>query len=1023
MWSFNEEVYRKQVLSPAEGAFRTSGELPDLFTRYALLIDVTDEADIKTAFQTIESFWAKNKGNPKYKIFLPVLAAQKEVDFAHRTLLDPIARKDLREVVEAERKQRLEERFAALDRSLGVVAAKGYITPDDKAHLIARYKTSGLTEAEILSRLFAVRVAEDRAINFPKEGLPKDVRSRIKSNLAAIGYRDLYEFMGVANGSSKNEWSTKHRDLENSWRQKRNDARKTSANELLAIVRTSIIDGDPGAYEEARLWEVLDELRPEVKLAAAGDGQITHAEFKKLVALALTRGIDETTAKDYIVALGKEIPASVEWSSTDDSVGCPNCYTAISIKENADVCPVCSHPLWTKCPRCQTRLPLKVRKCGKCAFAVGDLPRVRLLVRAGELALSSGQVAQAAEAAEEAERMWGRQGNVEVLLKKIEAQQTRIEALRNDINRCIAEQRLYAAKTAVSALVMESPNYSFRDGKTGRELATAIELSLKKIEALLEKGHNCQSVRQLNEAVFAYEAALSIAKDCDAAKDALGRCQPETPGGVRVSLEEADAIAEWTRGPAVGEVRYVLVRQEGHAPTSVSDGVRLCDTTELSFRDNGLRPGAFVFYSVFAERWKAFSAPSTTTGLFTAIEVRKLGVVAGDGIVSGSWENVVPGARVLVTRKEGSAPANQPDGTDIRVTGSQGFVDSTVRNGQIYYYRVSVEYTDPRGGNLMTSGHVVMASPDQPPTPVEDLKIALASGAIELAWSPIARGTVRVYRRTDMPAWQIGARIAASSASDIGTPLGNVATTRAVDGLPPEGIVYYVPVTISGDLAVVGASRRYVSLPEVSALTAQDFGTYLQLQWQWPKDCSFALVSWRADAYPDHSSDKLASIRRVSKGEYEQHGGFRINNPPPTPHRFVVFAGGRIDDTDVFSAGLDGGSRADLRTTKPVQISYQVERGLWHRKQLTLTLSASRTVKSVPDLIIVAKRGDLQPLRADDGSQLALLSGLALSAGQPSTYEFKLQFRPAYIRAFFLEPSAYQGFRLIDPAPSQLKIR
>ncbi len=222
--------------------------------------------------------------------------------------------------------------------------------------------------------------------------------------------------------------------------------------------------------------------------------------------------------------------------------------------------------------------------------------------------------------------------------------------------------------------------------------------------------------------------------------------------------------------PRVGELRYVVVRQEGHAPASVSDGIRLCDTTDLSFRDSGVRPGIFVFYSVFTERWKALSTPSASAGLFTAIEVRKLGLVAGDGIVSGSWEPVAGGSRVFVTRKEGAAPAKQRDGTEIRVTGSQGFVDSTVKNGQVYYYRVSVEYTDPRGGSFMTSGRIVSASPDQPPAAVQDLRIALTAGSVELVWSSVARGSVRVYRRAAPPAWQVGARIPATAVSDIGAP-------------------------------------------------------------------------------------------------------------------------------------------------------------------------------------------------------------------------------------------------------------
>jgi hypothetical protein len=156
------------------------------------------------------------------------------------------------------------------------------------------------------------------------------------------------------------------------------------------------------------------------------------------------------------------------------------------------------------------------------------------------------------------------------------------------------------------------------------------------VDLLLEKGDNCRSDKRLNDAVLAYEAALVVAKDCGYAKEALGKCPPEQAGKIFVSLEEADSIVKWTRSPAVGEVRYVVVRQEGHAPASVSDGIRLCDTTDVSFRDSGVRPGIFVFYSVFAERWKALSMPSPSAGLFTAIEVRKLEVVAGDGIVSGS---------------------------------------------------------------------------------------------------------------------------------------------------------------------------------------------------------------------------------------------------------------------------------------------------------------------------------------------------------------------------------------------------
>ncbi len=126
--------------------------------------------------------------------------------------------------------------------------------------------------------------------------------------------------------------------------------------------------------------------------------------------------------------------------------------------------------------------------------------------------------------------MWGRQGDVEALLRRIEVQRTRVETLRKEIDQSLSEQRLYSAKTAVSSLLLESPDYRFRDGRTGRDIAAAISLSLTKVDLLLEKGANYRSEKRLNDAVLAYEAVLAVAKDCGLAKEALGKMPPRASG-------------------------------------------------------------------------------------------------------------------------------------------------------------------------------------------------------------------------------------------------------------------------------------------------------------------------------------------------------------------------------------------------------------------------------------------------------------------------------------------------------------
>lgn len=95
MLIFNEEEYRKEVFSPAEEAFRATGQLPDLFTRYALRADVTDESDITAALEIVEQFWKRNMANPKYRGLLRALVSRREAAIARRTLLDASSRERL----------------------------------------------------------------------------------------------------------------------------------------------------------------------------------------------------------------------------------------------------------------------------------------------------------------------------------------------------------------------------------------------------------------------------------------------------------------------------------------------------------------------------------------------------------------------------------------------------------------------------------------------------------------------------------------------------------------------------------------------------------------------------------------------------------------------------------------------------------------------------------------------------------------------------------------------------------------
>lgn len=211
----------------------------------------------------------------------------------------------------------------------------------------------------------------------------------------------------------------------------------------------------------------------------------------------------------------------------------------------------------------------------------------------------------------------------------------------------------------------------------------------------------------------------------------------------------------------------------------------------------------------------------------------------------------------------------------------------------------------------------------------------------------------------------------------------------------------------------------------MEGVEAHDFGSYLQLRWRWPPGCEVAVVAWRGDGYPTDADDPQATRRRVSKGELEQHGGFRLERPAAGPLHFVVFAAARVGADEVCSAGLAPGCRAALRARAPVTIAYDVTWGLFRRQRGTVVVRCAEAVAVLPELVLVARRGDVQPLRLDEGVAVATVAGASIPGGGSVSSEFALDGvrPPAYLRAFFRDPDAYQRFKLVDPHPSQLRVR
>lgn len=1027
MGTFDEASYIKRVLSPAVEVFQKEGRLPDIFERYDLPLTIADKTVIEATIHSVTNCWNKTKNNPRYTRLLNSLLSQEEQSKCRRILGDQIAREKQRELVAEERRLRAAARFAELDKSLELIAGKGFITPGEKTALINRFTRGGLTEKEVLDRI-RVPVKEEAKL-VPNDGLPKAVRDDIRSNLAVFGKRDLYDFLGVSSRSTKEQILKAYKELEEEWRPKKVDHLKTAAQSLLGFIQTYLVSGDPARYNAGLARDLVETLRFDIELAAT-DKHISTAEFQSLVKQARDKGINEEAATNYLKEVARELGAAMESVASEDMIRCANCQTGFVRAKSPDRCTNCGQAIWLKCPRCAKRVPAVERACAECGFVIANRPRVELLVREAQLALQEGELALAQRKTQEAGRLWPEHKEIAALSAQIESRKAESEKQHQQLGQALTDKKLFEAGRICLALISKAQDYKGYDGKDARQWRHEIDKRIAEVETWLAKAREHERNRQLEEAATVYLEAQRLATDADEARKGLLRCPPQPPLNVRAQLQTGQVQIEWMASASTGEIEYLIVGKRDTAPTSCEDGQVIARTSEMFCQDKTAQPGSVIYYAVCAERHGARSRLIPAKGLLIAREVDQFTLGVRNGAVHGSWQFNAPNGRVRIFRKEGHAPAGR-EGDEIKPSGTHHFVDRAVQLGRVYYYRALVEYHTSSGEQVFTAGRLSSVRPEAPPQKLSSFNIAAEPDRLVFSWTPVASGEVKIYRTNRELPWPEGAQIHVGQLTELGLPLDGIfdrnGNRQAQDLSPPrQTLVHYTAVTVSGDVAVVGARQRFIATEDVSELRADDRGHYLQLLWRWPDGCQSAVVAWRTDTHPQDTNDPLAVKRRIARGEYERQGGFRVEKPLSQPYYFAVFAAVEISGVTVYSPALRPDARAALRLSQQIGLHYSIEPVSWYRRnRKKLVLKTEQDIPTLPELVLVARPQGLQPRRIEDGLTLEKFSGLSLNAQTETILEFSLEgvVRPVYLRLFFRDPAAYQRFQLFDPPPDQAKVR
>ncbi|MEB3223399.1 MAG: hypothetical protein VKS61_15090, partial [Candidatus Sericytochromatia bacterium] len=695
MSDFDENVYQARFLSPAATMFAASGRPPDYFARYGLSRGETDVAAIEARIQAVQRFWNKLKTNPRYTKLLGALLYANEMKVSRLTLTDATARRKYLATLAREEGRAKDAVIEAIRASLAVVAGKGFITPVEEQSLIRQWVREApppsITEHDVRDCLAGVPVREPP----PPPVIPVVPEARMREyreNLGVLGCADLWAFLGVPPRAPATHVKVACEARSKEWAPRPPDVRKTAAERLISMARLWASDDDAILYDNTmQMDRASEDLRPQVETALA-DGQVDQQELKRLLERAEALGISDMIARAFITRFVAENGGViVDAAPAADTVSCKACYRPSPIGAETCLNTACGRALWTACVRCAHRMPCLDARCRSCGFLQADEPQARYLASIARAALDAGCSGTARRLLTDLQSLWGRRPDVEALFQEAETREQALQAAWREAEAAMERLELRAAQAGMRKVLAQDSEFAPPGRKPADERLLEVERHLARIEELIAEAQAAASQGRFDDAYTKLQHLSRQAKDVPLPPTP---CPPQPARDVVATFHQDHVAIVWEPTASGGPIEYLVVRQEGRAPVSPTDGTEVGRQRGCGLIDRHMRPGSTCLYAVFALREGAAAAPAVSPSLHVAAEVGGLKLVVGDGEVTGSWEH--PAGGVVHVRRQLGEPPEPEAGEPVEVT-FRTFFDSGLRNGDTYGYRVSVAYTLPDG--------------------------------------------------------------------------------------------------------------------------------------------------------------------------------------------------------------------------------------------------------------------------------------------------------------------------------------
>ncbi len=882
--------------------------------------------------------------------------------------------------------------MAKLDELVRLIGAKGHLTPDDVKSLV---KTGAGKWTEADARAAAARAsvpvqAKSGTVDTPEERLDPSIDESITKCLQFLnkdgkGATNLYEFLEVPRSASTAALLKKTNDEsaelhKNAVKDETVNIRQKLLGHCLDAFKT---DKDREKYDNTLRWCKLAEIRKLAEQVGEGEGLLSATLTAELILRGKKEGLSQARVEDAV----REVAAKRKWMVEKPGANavpanlqrCGFCHT-VALPEKTH-CPDvnCGRPLKIACPKCSTLAPSDARACGKCSFAIGDMPLAASLIRSAKGAMATDPVAARAALAQ-ALIFHPNHPEAKELLGQLNDREKDARRQLEAIDRLCLDRKYVAARTRIEEFAINFPGDASLPGLR-KEAADALAAAA----AHVQRAKALQASGKTDDAIDAFTDAVGICADFKDAADGLSRCPPEAATGAAATPLPTGVTLKWAVSPSRGKLLYLVVRKAGSQPTGSGDGDVVGRVATTMLTDDKPEPGKLYYYAVFAERGGVCAArPAVAGPVVRLAEVTGLRSVVGDGKVELQWQAPPNARRVEVWRQPLIVPSR---GTGIQLNAVYGSTatDTGLVNGAPYGYRVVVAFGGPDGKDLYSDGIGLVATPVAPPLPATGLKVGrTAPGAFEVTWDPPKTGEVRVYRVADPHAiaYRPGEQVPIADLDRIGKRVPAAGPNAARDRLENMDALHVLPVTVLGQAAVAGTLVTENWVDDVERLRAWADSEAVRATWDFPTGFDTTVVLTRTDRFPDGPEDVGAHRTTWTRDQARLNGGFRLTAPDADRVFLVVYIQVNRDGRWQYSAG----SRAEVAVGARRRVRYSFRKRFWSGAwELVLTPDGPTTL---PELLLIASP-DGFPLSPGHGQEIDRVESTDTDPSHPVVFEFK----------------------------------